>query len=74
MDDENFLKLVEQFFQEFLADGMKFPEDELWDLAKRKATLSLQVQDAVDISRRDGKDYWKVLNEQDSKREKLKIN
>jgi len=73
MDDENFLALVTEVYQEFLAKGLEFPDDELWEIAKKTAETRLQVNEAVNISRRDGKGYGQVLYEQRMKREKLKI-
>ena len=74
MEDDGYWKDVEQAYRDCVNEGMTLPEEELWQFAKRRARNRYCIQLAVDKAKRDGRDYWEVLEEEEAGRERSDIN
>lgn len=75
MDDDGFLKDVEKAFADCIREGMKWPEDELWEFAKKRAKRRHFLDYAAELERQGGGDYFKIVGQYDDDQraqEKLK--
>lgn len=68
-----YAEIVDAYLR-YVREGLVRPEERLWELAKERAEVRRQCEEAEAMAEREGLDYGAVLRRERLKREALKVN
>jgi len=74
MEDDGFWRDVEDAYAELIVEGIHPSDKNLWTMAKERVMLGQIFRRALEISKREGRDYGEIVAEFVKDEKQRKIN